>query len=76
VSTRERDQRGDRIRLLIDQSTHLAPPCPIDPLDYGPGEVLLALELVIKGATRVSGLACDLLEHEVAVAVARQTPSG
>ena len=54
----------------------LAPPRLVDPLDHGQGKVFLVLELVIERTARVSGLARHLLEHEVAVAVAREPPRG
>src|SRR6266540_628472 len=76
VTARYRDQRSDRIGLLVDQPTHLAPPGLIDPLDHRPGQVLLVLELVIQRAARVTGLARHLFEHEVAVAVAGEAPRG
>jgi len=71
ISTaRQRDQRRDRIGLFVDQPTHLAPPCLVDPLEHRQGQILLVLELVIQGAARVAGLAGHLFEYQVAVAVA------
>src|SRR6266508_4417261 len=76
VTARQRDQRSDRIGLLVDQPTHLAPPRLVDPLEHRPGQILLVLELVIHGAARVAGLARYLLEHKVAVAVTGEAPRG
>ena len=76
VAARQRDQRGDRVGLLVDQSADLAPPGLIDPLDDRSGKVLLVVEVVIYGAARVAGLARHLLEHEVAIAVPGQASRG
>ncbi len=56
VTACERDQRSDRIGLLVDEATHLAPPRLIDPLEHRPGQILLVLELVIQGAARIASL--------------------
>src|SRR6266516_5094226 len=74
VTTREREELGDRITLFRGRSTHLALPGLVDPPDHREGQILLVFELVVKGAARVAGLARHLLEHEVAIAVAGQTP--
>src|SRR4051812_15476808 len=76
VTTRQGDQRSDGIALLPGRRIHLAPPGLVDPLDHGQGQLLLVLELVIQGAARVARLARHLFEHEVAVAIARETPRG
>ena len=74
VTTREREELGDRITLFRGWSTHLALPGLVDPLDHRQGKLLLVPELVVEGTARVARLARDLLENEVAVAVAGQTP--
>ena len=76
MTLRQRDQRRDRIGLLLDQPTDLVPPRFVDPREHRAGQILLALELVIQGPTRVTGLASDLFEHEVAIAVAREASRG
>src|SRR5262249_3654301 len=54
----------------------LLAPRLVDPLEDHPREVLLVLELVIKGAAGVAGVARDLLEDEVAVAEVGQPARG
>src|SRR2546421_5099793 len=76
VTARQRDQRSDRIALLLDRRAHLPPPRLVDPLEYRQGQILLALELVIQGAARVARLTRHLFEHQVAVAVAGEAPRG
>ena len=76
VTARQREQLGDRIRLLLGRLTDLARPVLVDPPDHGQGQVLLVLELVVERTARVAGLPRDLLEHEVAVAVAGEAPGG
>ncbi len=74
MTTRKGDQREDWIGLLFDEPADLEPPRLIDPLDHGEGKVFLVPELVTERATGIAGFACHLLEHEVAVAVARKAP--
>src|ERR1700724_1218363 len=76
VTTRQGDQRTDRIGLFVHQPTDFAPPRLVDPLDHSSGQILLVLELVIEGAACVARFARYLFEHEVAVAVAREAPRG
>src|SRR5215211_1833398 len=76
VTARQRGQLSDRVPLLLGRPTHLAHPVLVDPLDHRQGQILLVLELVIKGAARVARLARHLFEHEVAVAVAGEAPRG
>src|SRR4029453_12870879 len=74
VTAGQREQRGDRIRLLLGRRPYLAPPGLVDPVEDRQGQVLLVLELVVEGAAGVAGLARHLFEHQVAVAVAGQAP--
>jgi hypothetical protein len=76
VTARQRDHGRDRIGLLVDQPTHLAPPRLVDPLDHRQGEILLVFELALQGAARVARFARHLFEHEVAVAVTGQSSRG
>ena len=76
VAVCQRKQLGDRVGLLRGGLADLAQPVLVDPLEHGEREVLLVVELVIQRAARVTGLARDLLEHEVAVAVAREAARG
>src|SRR5215211_518873 len=76
VTTRQGNQFSDRVWLLLGRQTDLAGPVLIHPLDHRQGEAPLVLELVIERSARVAGLARHLLEDEVAVAVAGETPRG
>jgi hypothetical protein len=76
VAAGQREQRGDRIGLLLGRRTDLAPPGLVDPLEDRQGQLLLVLELMIEGTARVAGLARHVFEHQVAVAVAGQAPRG
>ena len=72
----QRQQLPDRVGLSRGRLADLAHPVLVDPLDHGQRQVLLVLELVVESTPRVTGLACHLLEHEVAVAVAGETARG
>ena len=76
VAACEGDQRGDRIGLLVGPFTHFAPPGLLRPPHHRQGQILLVLELVVQRAARVARLARHVLEHEVAVAVAREAARG
>jgi hypothetical protein len=76
VAARERDQRRDRIGLAVGPLTHFAAPGLVRPPDYRQGQILLVLELVVQRAARVARLARHVLEHEVAIAVAREAARG
>jgi hypothetical protein len=75
MSASEREQRVDRVILVIDERTDLVLPGRVDPPHDGEGEIFLAREEVVQGASRVPGIARHALEGQVAVAVARQPPS-
>src|SRR5208282_925324 len=71
----QRDQRRDRIALLLlDPLADLGSPGLIHPCDHRERQLFLVPELVVQRAARVAGVASDLLEHEIAVAVAREPP--
>jgi hypothetical protein len=76
VTAGQRQQRGDRIRLLLGRCTHLAPPGLVDPVEDRQGQIFLVLELVVEGAAGIASLAGHLFEHQVAVAVAGQASCG
>ena len=76
VAAGHHDHGRDRVLLARGGLAHLALPGLVGPSEHGQREVLLALELVVEGAARVSGVARHLLEHEVAVAVAREAARG
>src|SRR5262249_53330295 len=76
VAPGKREERRDRVGLRVDDLADLLAPRLVDPLEDRAREVLLVLELVIEGAARVAGVTRDLLEDEVAVAVARQPARG
>jgi hypothetical protein len=76
VPARQRDQRGGRVGLPVDRRAHLAPPGLVHPPEHSQRQVLLAPELVVEGAAGVARLLSHLLEHQVAVAAARQASCG
>src|SRR5215213_3263922 len=76
VPARQGDQGCQRIGFLLDGLSDLLSPGLVNPIDDRQGEVLFVLELVIKRAAGVAGVARDPLQREVAVSVPRETPRG